>query len=199
MSQAPFFGCAFFSSAFFSCAVAAAQPAQAPAPPRPSWDVSLRLKVALPHPPGWRAVSVHGDVRSGERFALDVKVARPVFLWVAQRKGKQEFEIVHPPSAGAAPPGGAAARPDRAVSLPSSGNWFLLDNHAGQDAVYMLASTAPLTQAHAVRILAERADAACVRAREPPPVLRDRDRGEVVNETLSPDGTALLCFPFLHR
>ena len=181
------------------CAFSGQVFATPPPVPPPAADVSLRLKIAAQEVPGWRAVPVNGVLRSGAKFALDVTVARPVYLFVAQRKGAHSSDIVHPPEGDATSASGVAARPARIAFLPASGQWFVLDNRIGEDAVFIIASTAPLPRAQAQKILDAQANAACIRPREPPPVLKDRDRGDVVAKMLDAQGLAILCFPFLHR
>ena len=101
--------------------------------------------------------------------------------------------------ANTAPAAAPMPQPPRPLQLPASGQWFQLDEKVGDETLYVLASTQRLDVGAAKQQLLSRTDGDVVRAREPPPEVTERNRGEAIQAALAADGTALLSFPLRHR
>lgn len=129
-------------------------------------------------------------------FSLRVSVAKSAFLIVGQRSDKGPIDIIYPSAGSAAVP----ASPGMPAQIPAAGQWFTLDDHPGEEALFVLVSTEPRKEAEAKQILSERGESACVKLRDPPPEgVKERDRGSSLRGVLGTDGLAVLCFPFHHR
>lgn len=167
-------------------------------------DVSLELRTATKDGPGWQVVPPGATLPSRTEFAVSVAVSQPAFLYVGQRSAGAELTLLYPAPSTAATAtkadAGLRAEPNQPAQLPDAGQWFRLDDHEGEESLFVLLSAQPQVPAKAQQLLAERGDAACVKTRDPPPPeVKSRDRGSAVHGLLGDDGLAVLCFPFHHR
>lgn len=129
-------------------------------------------------------------------FSLRVSVEKPAFVVVGQRSDNGPIDIIYPGAGTAASP----ASPGMPAQIPAPGQWFTLDEHPGAEALFVLVSTEPRTEAEAKQILSQRGESACVKLRDPPPEgVKERDRGSSLRGVMGVDGLAVLCFPFHHR
>ena len=149
----------------------------------------------------WQALAPGGVLTSGSQFAVSVTVPSPLYLSLWQRGSDGNTAQLYPAPVEIATAGGAAvpAEPNHATHLPSPGKWFALDEHTGEERLFVLATVQKLDQEAARKLVSDRGEPSCEKSREPPPEVKERDRGELVISPLAKDGIALLCFPFSHR
>lgn len=108
------------------------------------------LKVILrvegrPQGSTWRSLESGATLRSGDSVRLKVQLSAPAYVYVAQFFGDQTAVVLYPASmqAPSRVPGGAF------VTLPQPGSIFELDQHPGDEHVYVIASLRPLQEVDA--------------------------------------------------
>lgn len=150
----------------------------------------------------WQSLIPGGTMTSGSMFSVKVVVPSPLYVSLWQRQGDGSPAQLYPqplaPQADSVE-SGVAAQPAQAAHLPSPGKWFALDERIGEERLFVLASVQKLSLEEARKLVSDRGEPSCERNREPPPEVKERDRGETVFGPLTPDGIAILCFPFSHR
>jgi hypothetical protein len=163
--------------------------------------VRLQVQTLSGQSADWQALPPGGALTSGSMFAVSVTVPSPLYVSLWQRGGDGNTAQLYPAMSEVQSRGEIAvpAAPNRATHLPSPGKWFALDENAGEERLYVLASVQKLDAEAARKLVSDRGDPICEKSREPPPEVKERDRGETVVGTLPADGIAILCFPFSHR
>jgi hypothetical protein len=160
-------------------------------------EVGLELHTAAQGEAGWQVVAPAASLASGAEFSLRVFADAPAYVYVGQRGASSAMTLLVPSAASA----GAQVQvgPDRPTDLPDAGQWFRLDDQAGQEALFVLFSRQPQPLDSATKLLRERGDVACVKTRDPPPLdVKSRNRGPSVRGRLGDDGLTVLCFPIRH-
>lgn len=163
-------------------------------------EVSVELKTASKSGPGWQNITPGASLDSGTEFSVRVQVSQPAFLYIGQRAAGAELALIYPSFAPPSAP--VRAEPSQPAELPGAGQWFRLDDHAGEEALFVLLSEKPQAESAAKQLLGKLGATACATLRDPPPPeVKHRDRGGDggVRGTLGRDGLAVLCFPFHHR
>jgi hypothetical protein len=155
------------------------------------------MRTATSDAAGWQSVAPGATLYSGTDFALTISVNQTAFIYVAQRSAGGETVLIYPPADDVK----VQAEPSQPALLPAGGGWFRLDDHTGEEAVFVLLSERPQSSSMASRLLRERGEAACFKERGDPPPQDPpvRGRGGEVRGVMGDDGLAVLCFPFRHR
>lgn len=157
-------------------------------------EVFVALHTVSKSGPGWQSVMPGASLPSGTDFAVRVEVEQPVFLYLGQRAAGADLALLYPPQAP------VRAEPSQPAQLPATGQWFRLDGHAGEEALFVLLSEKPQDRDTAKQLLGERSATACAKTRDPPPPdVKHRDRGPGIRGLMSSEGLTVLCFPFRHQ
>lgn len=158
--------------------------------------VAIDVRTADSGSLGFQQVTPNSTLKSNTQFALSIEVPKTSFVFVGQRSDRGPVALIYPPSAATV----VRAEPGSPTVIPGPGQWFTLDEHQGEEALFFLVSTAAKEEAEVKRLLTERAEIACVKTRDPPPEgVKERDRGKSLRGPMGDDGLAVLCFPFHHR
>ena len=110
-------------------------------------DRQLMLSVRVVTYQGGERVQIPpgGTLRSGDRFALELQMDRPAFIYVVQFFADGTSDVLFP-SEGKAFVG---ATQGNLLRIPPGGSLFALDNAVGEENVYIIASERPLDEADA--------------------------------------------------
>lgn len=162
----------------------------------PAELITVDVQSAASQSSAFQQVAPGSTLASKSVFSVRVAVPKAAFLFVGQRSVSGPIDLIYPSQPGTT----ARTEPGMPAQIPSAGQWFTLDDHPGEEALFILVSTAQREEAEVKRILQERGDGACVKTRDPPPEgVKERDRGGSLRGPLGADGLAVLCFPFHHR
>ncbi len=157
-------------------------------------EVFVALQTVSKSGPGWQWVMPGASLPSGTEFAVRVEVEQPAFLYLGQRSAGSALALLYSPDAP------VRAEPSQPAQLPATGQWFRLDDHAGEEALFVLLSEKPQDHDTAKQLLGERSATACAQTRDPPPPdVKHRDRGPGIRGAMNSAGLTVLCFPFRHQ
>lgn len=155
-------------------------------------DVALEVHTAAT---GDLAVAPGATLKSQTQLSLRVEVSQPSYVFIGQRSGDGTVEVIYPAETESA----RIAEPRQPLLVPGPGAWFRLDDRTGDKALFMVSLPTP-DRAMAQQLLVDMGEAACLKARDPPPPdVRLRDRVPAVRGTADATGRAILCFPYYHR
>lgn len=117
-------------------------------------------------------VARNSTLRSGDRLAVSavLETTKPSFLYVVLQTAAGSSEVLVP--AANAPP--TPTKPDALVQLPGDGKWFQLDEHRGDEVLYVVASESLLEQSAVLKLI----QTATEGVRDPPPpTIKPPNRG----------------------
>jgi hypothetical protein len=170
----------------------------------PSAELTLSLQVVarvrgVRHP-----VRAGETLHSGDRIELRVDVDQPAYVYVMQVSADGSSAVLFPTS------GDLLLSPGVETRIPTGGQWFELDEHAGDEHVVVVASAQPIAQAdeEAKRVLDEirQPPALAAKVKKKPVALSLRTRGLVlaggddnaVRARSDKKGVAIFRFSFKH-
>lgn len=165
----------------------------------PSRDSSGQFSVEVLLPGDGTAeqarLPIGGTLRTGDRFSLRLSVIVPLYLSVVQQSASGQSTTLHP-QPGAAPTVISVGTP---LLLPAIGT-FQLDERVGRETIWVVASTAGLSE-ETVREEIARAAATVTTEREPPPTSSTTGGrpGEVLWGGLEPRGVGVVRFRMAHQ
>lgn len=151
-----------------ACASNTAQ--RSPAAPRtPGLEFSLSLQAQLKGESEVLPLDPEGVLHSGDQISLLLHLASPAFLYVLRRVESEPANalLVMPPSA---PPMPA----NELIHVPTKTDWLILNGPLGLQSLLVLASSAPLAEAHIAELLPSLPLPGP--GRERPPTMTDRNR-----------------------
>lgn len=88
-----------------------------------------------------RLVAPQEDLRSGDQISMRVQVEQPAYVYVVQVAPGERPTVLYPTGSE------QLALPGSPLALPAPGSWFEVDDKAGADRVYVIASVQPLGKA----------------------------------------------------
>jgi hypothetical protein len=136
-----------------------------------------------------------GTLRSGDRFALRLTVLEPLYLYVEHHAASGGTGILHP----SAPSQPAVTQPGLLLLVPSDGT-LQLDERAGRESIWVVASRSLLSVEQA-RAAVKEAATGQTTEREPPPTSTVRGtggRGKVLWGGLTESGLGVIRFRLSH-
>jgi hypothetical protein len=117
------------------------EPARYPTPDEPRESLSLKLEVWA-RAEGQTSGPLVQDMvlRSGDKIFVQAKVSKKAYVYVLHCDTGQKLETL--PTTGP-----VEFELNQKDDLPEPGNWFLVDDHAGNDVIYVVASERRLERA----------------------------------------------------
>lgn len=143
---------------------------------------------------GHRVVRKGGVVRSGERYYLSIDVPERAYLYVVQESADGQRQQLWPQPEGTAEAKAAPWDPAATFVLPREGE-LALDQATGKEALYVVASAAPLSAER----LAEEVKAAPDARDSEESTKVGRGEEERAYSCADPRGVLSLRFPFQHQ
>lgn len=140
-------------------------------PPLPEPPVKIVVQAALSTPSGLQAIPEGSLLHSGDMLAFQIQASKDVMVFVVQEAIGHKMSMLVP-SGNQTP---VLVRANQDSRVPDAQSWIHPEESPGEQALYVVASRFPIPESQILTTVARREG---TQRRDPPPIIKDKERGK---------------------